>query len=151
MDKVIKKKIIILIIVFFLLFLLEIICLAKEPVNNGEFWNILSEHEKAIYILGLRDGMKTVTTDCITRFAPYLREESESRQAGLDFVTEYIDYINFISTEIATVRKIIDDLYKDSANTYIDFATITGIAYRKLKGENIEPLLLKARKEALQN
>jgi len=68
MGKIIKKVIIMLIIVFFILFLLEILCLAKEPINCGEFWNILSEYEKTIYILGLRDGMRTVTTDCTMRF-----------------------------------------------------------------------------------
>ena len=132
-----------------LLSFVEISCLAKEPVNYGEFWNILSEHEKIIYLLGLRDGIKTVTTDCTMRFAPYLRKESESRKVGLDFFNEYADYVNFLSTENATVKKIIDDLYKDPANTYIDFSTITKIAYQKVKGEDIELLLQKAREEAL--
>jgi len=144
------KITIILIIVFCLLYFIEISCLAKEPVNYGEFWNILSEHEKIIYLLGLRDGIKTVTTDCTMRFAPYLRKESESQKVGLDFFNEYADYVNFLSTENATVKKIIDDLYKDPANTYINFITITKIAYQKLKGENIEPLLQEARKGALR-
>ena len=139
-----------MIIVFCLLYFIEISCLAKEPVNYGEFWNILSEHEKIIYLLGLRDGIKTVTTDCTMRFAPYLRKESESQKVGLDFFNEYADYVNFLSTENATVKKIIDDLYKDPANTYINFITITKIAYQKLKGENIEPLLQEARKGALR-
>mgnify|MGYP001060248416 CR=1 FL=1 len=144
-----KKITIIFIIVICLLSFVEISCLAKEPVNYGEFWNILSEHEKIIYLLGLRDGIKTVTTDCTMRFAPYLRKESESRKVGLDFFNEYADYVNFLSTENATVKKIIDDLYKDPANTYIDFSTITKIAYQKVKGEDIELLLQKAREEAL--
>lgn len=42
-----------------------------------------------------------------------------------------------------------DDLYKDPANTYIKLAPIIEIACQKLKGEDVEPLLQKARKEAL--
>jgi len=43
------------------------------------------------------------------------------------------------------------ELYKDPANTYITYFIMIEIAYQKLKGKNIEPLLREARKEALQN
>jgi len=151
--RVLKRKyffVIIFLIVYCLLSFTEISYLAEKPSDYGEFWNILSEHEKQMYLLGMRDGMKTVTTNCIKRFGPYLSKEKESQLAGIDFLTEYKEYINFLSSSDPTILKVMTDLYKDPANTYIFFVGMVGIAYQKLKGEDIEPLLQEARKEALQ-
>ena len=48
-----------------------------------------------------------------------------------------------------TVVNIINDLYKDPANTYISVSNMCLIASRKLRGEPIESLLRELRKDAL--
>jgi len=52
---------------------------------------------------------------------------------------------NFLKTFI----KIMNDLYKDPANTYIPNANMCLIASRKLRGEPIESLLREFREKAL--
>ena len=49
-----------------------------------------------------------------------------------------------------SISKVMDDLYKDSANTYIYPVRMLDISYHKLKGEDVELLLRKAREEGLQ-
>ena len=71
--------------------------------------------------------------------------DSEMRMA----VRKMFDLYEFICGHYEAVQTVMDDLYKDPANTYIQFSSMCEIACQKLKGEDIEPLLRKARKKAL--
>ena len=143
-----KKIIIIFIIAFCLLCFVGISCLAQASLNYGEFWNSLSDREKTIYFIGMRDGIAKGGCDCAERFSAYMKEE-ESRQVGYDFLDEYYQYDQFLSSNRDVIIKVISDLYKDPANTYIYVSEICFLAYRKLKGESIESSLMELRKEAL--
>lgn len=150
MEKVTKRIVIIFIIVCILLYFVEISCLAGEHVNFADWWNILTDYGKQVFLHGLGHGLGKGFLDAVNQFGLNLPEGEVST-----VINEYFEYINFISgvdtSKRDAVIKVINDLYKDPANIFIPVAEVSFIAYKKLKGENIELLLQKAREEALQN
>ncbi|HUS49261.1 MAG TPA: hypothetical protein VMZ91_03805 [Candidatus Paceibacterota bacterium] len=148
-----KKIIVIFIIAFCLLCLLEISCLANEPSSPGEIWNTSSVMVKVVYVLGFQQGIGMT----LNKLASTIEGFSDEGKAWIVALSgdggkawdELVDLSNFLDEHEPAILKIMDDLYKDPANTYIFIADICLLAYHKLKGENIEPLIQKARKEAL--
>lgn len=150
----IKRIIIIFIIVFCLISFMEISCLAQEPYNYGKVWNSWSDYMRNIYIMGLKDGIqKQITLPFIAQlkieetdaFDKYLKDSKvvKTEEKGNRILWDFIMF------DDEAIRNVMTDLYKDPTNTYIPFYDMGGIAYRKLKGEDIEPLLRRARKKAL--
>mgnify|MGYP001025139153 CR=1 FL=1 len=149
-----KKIIIISIIVFCLLSFIEISCLANP--NYGEFWASIDEESKMAYVAGVREGVQM----CLLQLMDYSPPQSTNKEAVAKFATTLENNYNFISlftkdemektpNLLKTFTKVIDDLYKDPANTYIPIANMCTIASRKLRGEPINPLLGELRKKAL--
>ena len=145
-----KKIIIIFVIVFCLLSFMEVSCLAN--FSYGEFWNSIDEENKMAYVAGVREGVQM----CLQQFIDYSSPPSQSTQ----FATILNDNYNFVAfftkdemektpNILKTFTKIIDDLYKDPANTYIGISNMCIIASRKLRGEHIDPLLRDLRKKVL--
>jgi len=127
-----KKIIITFIIVFCLSSFMEIPCLAKEHPIAGELWNDInmSDIYKNIYLQGIAGGFILSAT--------------------ITSITELKDWNNFILQNNETIIRVMNDLYKDPANTYIDWCLICLIACQKLKGEDTEQLLKGFRKIAYQ-
>lgn len=149
-----KRIIIIFIIVFCLISFMEISCLAQEPYNYGKVWNSWSGYIRSIYIMGLKDGLQdqisfSFITQLITEeknvLDKYLKDPEVVKTEEMRNRTLW----DFIMFDDEAIRNVMTDLYKDPVNTYIPFYDMGGIAYRKLKGEDIEPLLREARKKAL--
>ena len=143
-----KKIIIIFIIVFCLSSFMEIFCLANEPSSPGEIWNTSSVMIKVVYVIGFQQGIGMT----LNKLASAIIGSKDSFLLGSDVGKawdELIDLSNFIDEHEPAILKVMDDLYKDPANTYIFGADMCLLAYHKLKGEDIEPLLKEARKEAL--
>lgn len=69
----------------------------------------------------------------------------------LEYQVEYCQTFLWNPSELEAQIKITSELYEDPTNAYIPIANIYFIAFRKLKGKDIEPLLQKAREEVLQN
>jgi len=127
-----KKIIIIFIIVFCLSSFMKIPCLTKEHPIAGEVWNDInmSDIYKNIYLQGIAGGFILSAT--------------------ISSITELKDWNNFILQNNETIIRVMNDLYKDPANTYIDWCLICLIACQKLKGEDTEQLLKDFRKFAYQ-
>ncbi|MBA7589904.1 hypothetical protein ES708_32000 [subsurface metagenome] len=181
-----KKIIIIFIIVFCLLSSMKISCLAKEPFNYGEFWNLFSVNEQSALLLGIYLGILKGMTDGIEHyiscFSPPLkndltyyfvvaemepekaakilaylitkepgvlrkREESLFYIMGADIVHKLMKLLESVDPDV--IGNVISDLYEDSANAYIPIEEIYILALRKIKGEDMEPLLQEARGKAL--
>lgn len=156
-----KKIIIIFIIVCCLLSFIEISYSNEEPrlIPFGEFWLKISVGDKGSYIAGFVGGIDL----CGLKLFPILTSKTKSDIKLLDFLTreekdvilELIDlrfYFNSLEGDVDGFKNIINivtDLYKDPANTYIPACKMIEFAYKKLKGEDMEPLLREARKEAL--
>ena len=168
-----KRIIIIFIIVICLLSFMEISYFAEKLFNYGETWNSMSENEKGVYLIATQSAL----FESITAFGDYIVSYFKDKDKGLsvyyeeitterefDFYLERIEIFPDISNycikyleslgfkfdfSLGAIIKVITDLYKDPANTYISVASMYLLAGRKLKGEDIEPLLQEARKKAL--
>jgi len=149
-----KKIIIIFIIVFCLLSFMGISCLAN--FSYGEFWNSIDEESKMAYVAGVREGVEM----CLLQLIDYSPPLSTDKEAIAKFSTTLENNYNFIAlfmkdemektpNLLKTFTKIMDDLYKDHANTYIGISNMCIIASRKLRGEPIDSLLRDLRKKAL--
>jgi hypothetical protein len=127
-----KKITVIFIVVFCLISFTEISSLAKEHPIAGEVWNDInmSDIHKNIYLQGIAGGF--ILSGIIIS------------------ITGLSDWNNFILQNNETIIKVMDDLYKDPANTYIDWCLICLVACQKLKGEDVEQLLKDFRKIAYQ-
>ena len=127
-----KKITVIFIVVFCLISFTGISSLAKEHPIAGEVWNNInmSDIHKNIYLQGIAGGF--ILSGIITS------------------ITGLSDWNNFILQNNETIIKVMDDLYKDPANTYIDWCLICLVACQKLKGEDVEQLLKDFRKIAYQ-
>ena len=144
-----KKILIIFIIALCLICFVESSCLALEitvTLTPGEFWKQLSGFNKYNYVCGYMLGIK----ECWNKLVPLIPLEKLSSKERKN-LEEFLNFFTFMELKIVDMANTIDYLYKESANTDIKFELMCEFAYKKLKGENIEPLLQEARKEALQN
>ena len=156
----IKRIVIIFIIAFCLLSFIEIFCLAKEADSPSRMWKTMDENNKISFILGVKEGMEM----CIYKLADWLPAftnkdgavlfftilEDHEHFIGL-FYADYVvdDYNKFLGL-LKTIAKIVSDLYKDPANTYIPVSNMCLLASRKLRGKPIESLLEEFRGKALR-
>ena len=147
-----KKISIIFIIVICLLSFLGTSSLAKP----SETWNLLKDFDKGVFVMGVREGawmfMEQLAECRPTQFA--------NSELEVKFLAFYKDVLNFTNLFLTgdteksvdlwkSLVEVIDDLYKDPANSYIPIANMCLIASRKLRGEPIESLLRELRKDAL--
>lgn len=123
----------------------------QEKNNFGEFWLGLNEMEKIMYFWGVRDGMVVGVQDMFSVEEDNIIGLSDDEKIFIGIqVSKYIyKRYSVISENSSVIIGIMDDLYEDSANSYIKFPYMVNIAINKLKGQDIEPLLRNARKEAL--
>jgi len=150
-----KRIAIIFIIVFCLLSFTGISNLAEKPFDYREMWNSWSDYMRGIYIMGLKDGIQHQST---LHFIDQLVIEEKNvfdKYSKDSEVVETEKKINrvlwdFLLLEDKSIRDVATDLYQDPANTYVSFYNMLGIAFRKLKGEDIESLLQKVREEELK-
>jgi len=140
-------------IVFYLLCLLEVSCLANERPSPGEFWNITSAEGKVLFVLGYQQGIAMCLLELSPKINGILYKIDVVWDERCDELNEACyelkDYGIFIGKEEIAILKVMDDLYKDPANTFIYNTDMIYIAYQKLKGEDIEALLQKVREEGL--
>ncbi len=147
-----KKITTIFIIVICLLSFVGTSSLAKP----SETWNQLKDFDKGVLAIGVRQGVWMVLeklTDC--RPIQFANNESEIKFTA--FLKDAFNFTNLFLTGDAekgidlwkSLVEVIDDLYKDPANSYVPIANMCLIASRKLRGEPIESLLRELRKDAL--
>lgn len=132
-----KKIFVIFTFTTFILFFIGVPCMAETTVSPGIFWNCLveldneygveiSELIKSSYIKGIAKGIMLTMT---------MIDLNES-----DHEIVLFNY-NFINSHIIEISKVMDDLYKDPANTLIKLDWMCRIAYSKLRGEDVESLI----------
>ena len=165
-----KKITIIFIIVFCLLSLVEPSCFSAKRDNFAKIWSTWSDYEKYVYIWGLKDGLleKPTTSvysvlinpgsidDIWLKYTKYKylgdSEEVKKEIEKIEKQRKEAEYIvlEFCSLkfDIEVIRSIVTDLYKDPANSYLYLADMCYLAFWKLKGEDIKPILIKLRERA---
>ena len=171
-----KKIIIILIILFCLFSFMESFCIANERPNYKKIWDSWKEYEKYVYLWGLRDGLgeqPTASTrslfinpECTTQsdwdysfsrllYLMDLGYSDETREAIEEEIRKERTkawglIIEFCSPKIPieVIRDVTTDLYKDPANSYIYIADMCYLAFWKIKGKDVNPILIKLREKA---
>ena len=134
--------------VFIVMFLvLNGIASAGDPYNYAEVWNSWSVITKNAYLDGLTDGIIYGSTNSHTKYIGTNKADIKSKdfqkfQKALQETVLYFENDSLI--------KVIDELYKDSFNSFISWREIAVLARDKLKGKSIEESLTKARQMAIQ-
>lgn len=148
-----RKIIIIFMIVFCLLSFTGINYSNEEPKKYVELWNSSSNIQKITFILAMDYGITKGIEICSNGFAYYFSEregEEKGKQIFITALSILNEYLEIRSTfDIEVISKVVTELYKDPANSYIRISDMYILALRKVKGENIESLLRESREKAL--
>ena len=125
----------------------------EELVTDyGKIWQILKTDDlKLTFLLGMIEGMDFSWEKLLPRLST--KAEGILSLEAMRGLKEFAEIRMFFGGGVDTIRNIaniITDIYKDSANIYIPVYKMLWIAYQKIKGENIEPLLQKERKKVWQ-
>jgi len=142
-----KRKYSLLVLFLIAVYLLSFTVVSYSNNNipsPGEVWNnIFSADNKGSYIAGFQQGAQA----SLNKLSPTIAKFTDEGKVW----DELCDFSKFMwDIDISTISKVMDELYKDPANTYIYAYNMINIACQKLKGEDVELLLQKARKEGLQ-
>ena len=151
----------------FLIFLLILILLTSlsasgELYNYRETWNSWTDYQRYIYLWGFSDARKQIWMD-ISNIIKEFRDDKElslyelkslieltNKIAIIETDVTIVDYeeitIGLKSLDIKVIRDIMNDLYKDPANAYINFEYMAFIAKDSLSGKPIENKLAEKRK-----
>jgi len=151
----------------FLIFLLILILptslsASGEPYNYRETWNSWTDYQRYVYLWGFSDARKQIWVD----ISGIIKEFREDKTLSLYELKSLIDLTNKIAiietnasitdyeeiniglqpVDLKVIRDIMNDLYKEPANSYISFQTMIFIAKDKLAGKPIENKLIEERK-----
>ena len=152
-----KKIIIIFIIVFCLLSFIEISCLAKEAYFPSQMWNSMDDDAKEVYIWGIREGIVMCMEQITERYLVPSLINNYDTSIIEDILENYDQFVRIFDADdfkitdtlLKAVVNIVNDLYKDPANTYINVSDMCLLASWKLRGEFIELSLRELREKAL--
>lgn len=148
-----KKIIIVFVIVFCLLSFTGINYSNEEPKKYVELWNSFSNIQKITFILAMDYGIIKGIDICLTGYTDYFIEREGKEKikqiaiAGLSILNEYLEIRSPFDIEV--ISKVVTELYKDPANSYIWISDMYILALLKVKGESIESSLREARERAL--
>jgi len=153
-----KKIIIILIIAFCLSSSAGVSCLAaKEAYSPSQMWNSMDDTNREVYIWGIREGIVMCMEQITERFLVPAFINKNDTSIIEDILENYDQFVRIFDADdskitdtlLKTVVNIVNDLYKDPANTYINVSDMCLLASRKLRGESIESSLRELREKAL--
>jgi len=123
------------------------VAIGSDPYNYAELWNSWSVVTKNAYLDGLTDGIIYGSTESHIKYTGTNKADIKSKdfqkfQKALQETVLYFENDSLI--------KVIDELYKDSSNSFISWRDVAVLARDKLKGKSIEQSLIKARQMAIQ-
>ena len=151
-----KRTVIVFIIALCLLSFMEISCLSQESNKSaGEMWNQLTGETKFIIVVAYTAGIQHCFIELVPLLtvrsdqAPPSNEDKRLWEEEMKVINKLYEIQSCSADYLLDITRVMTDLYKDPANTRISISIMIDIAYQKLKGEDIEPLLREARKEAL--
>ncbi|MCJ7648121.1 MAG: hypothetical protein MUP85_05875 [Candidatus Lokiarchaeota archaeon] len=149
MKKTYLQVFLISILIFIFMFPIYCFCQQQEKFNWGELWLEMDSLQKDLFLVGVRDGILYVLKNVFSEDSSGLKDLSNTkREMFLDYILKrHTDF----NDNRDVLKDIITNLYKEPANSYIEYVKMIDIAMKKLKGEDIESLLRKTREEALQN
>ena len=120
------------------------LCYSNESLTYGKIWLSWSNNLRDVYLVGFSDGIDVVYWKAaLTWLAP--GEIFKKPESGR---VKKVRQDVFLVLDIATIRDVMTNLYKDPSNTYIPWKKMIYLARNKLMGKDISIELINARKEA---
>ncbi len=119
-------------------FILLTILASTSHASNGEFWGVINEREKSIYLAGLRDNFTTyyllgVKEACEVKDSDFLNNPCSKKALSGFLHKNLLDSVNLLQ-----LVKMVNSLYQDPFNTKLYIHDIAELAIKKSQGINIE-------------
>ena len=136
------------------IFLIASIGWGEELYKYGKIWKSWSDYKRIIFLQGYQDGVEEGGSKLLVAYEEAIRtfnilneskDSSEAKGEKIDEVLREIFQPFGAGVEKKVIIDIMNDLYKDSSNTYITFPMIVDIAKNKLEGKKVEDDLRNAR------
>ena len=133
--------------ILILLLMYSFNCFAQneEKFTWGEMWLTMDSADKVIFFMGVREGMIYSSLDLFTEVSTLSNTQKEL------LLSISWKKLSGLQQNLKVLIDMITSLYKSPENSYIRFSTMIDIAIKKLKGESIDKLLEKRRKEAYED
>jgi len=120
-------------------------------------WNSFDDNAKEVYIWGIREGIVMCMEQITERFLLPAFINKNDTSIIEDILENYDQFVRIFDVDdyetqynlLKTFVNIVNNLYKDPANTYIAVSDMCLLASRKLRGEPIESPLRELREKAL--
>lgn len=119
---------------------------AEEKFNFGEQWTKSSIPEKMRYMEGYQTGYTVGVMNATKQFVPTATEEE--KEAAFKKASMIFSERRLGKDMLVNVVLLMDQLYKDPANQYIDTGVILELALDKTRGRDISEDLLQQQKSA---
>ncbi|MBI5556479.1 MAG: hypothetical protein HY885_02465 [Deltaproteobacteria bacterium] len=129
-----------------LLFLFTSVVSAEEKFDFGEQWTKAAVSEKMFFMQGYQTGYIVGAMNATKHFMPTKSEEE--KEAAFKKASMIYNERRFGNDMIVNIVLMMDKLYADPANRYIDKGFIMELAIDKLRGKSIEEDLALHRKAA---
>jgi len=122
---------------------------AEEPFKFGEHWLNATIPEKMLFMQGYQNGYTIGAMHATRSLMPTATEEE--KQAAFKKAATIYNQRRFGNDMMASILIMMDKLYADPDNHFIDRGIMLELAIDKLQGRNIEEDLLLQRKAAAEN
>jgi|GEM_PF-4942271 len=122
---------------------------AAERFNFGEHWTASTIPEKMLFMQGYQAGYIIGAMHATRSLMPIATEEE--KQAAFNKAATIYNQRRFANDMLASILVMMDRLYENPENHYIDRGIMLELAIDKLQGRNIEEDLLFQRKAAAED
>jgi hypothetical protein len=118
--------------------------LSAEPFNCGKSWNSFTDSEKVIFLWGYEVCERNAIEFAREAFFP-----DSLTTKGQQQMNQFEKAVS-LKFEAGTLKEVINSIYSDPANCFIDFSNAIFLAKSKLSGKDIENNIIEFRKEAIE-
>jgi hypothetical protein len=134
------------VVLYLLLLMPAIATICHAQRTEAQTWQSWSNSVRDVYLSGVKEG----AADAYFKAAEqWLAPGEVVKQPEPVRVTKVREAV-FFFFDIAAIRDVMTDLYKDPANQYVQLSDMVFIARDKLRGDQIDESLNKARKRGLE-
>jgi hypothetical protein len=108
---------------------------AVDATSFGNNWNGMSQSERNLYVTGVIDG----SNQSLAMVTNLIKRDTSINDPAKVKIMQLIEESYVIRIDNKSLISVVNDIYKDPANTFIDETTIIYLAQDKLRGKDIEP------------
>lgn len=131
------------------IFIVSVVSLAGQqgPPNYSELWRLYGELGQEAYVDGVVDGTFNAFMAARQGWLPSDEQIGTPDSPRVQAVVQKV----FVMEQRPQIPAVMTLLYRDPANAYIPLIDMVFIARDRLAGQDVEPRLQQARREALES